>query len=272
MTAQTPSGLRGHLENSERFQKLLDYFVQQSSRAEIDAHPDPEFEKFYSSYVKLFADDTRESIERLAASPIERIFLNSLLLGFTKNDPLGLVIHRTYTDTPKEIDEFLQNLSHFREFIEWYGAKYGNFKDIQAYLTDQVASGAMSTWEHGFICGLMLHYFYLDSSSTFHLTIQPRFRDPRLGKRAIKPDLLFWIPAAPNFRIVIECDGFAYHSTKEAFTRDRKRDRVLTSMGYEVLRFSGTEIFHDPIAVSTELATHLYERRKEYFPECDQAK
>lgn len=258
--------LREYLEDSGRFEKLLEFFVQKHCCEEVQAEDDQEFREFYSSNVRLFADEARRTIAALAGSPIERIFLNSLLLGFTKSDPLGLVVHPAYTDTPNELREFLDTLTKFRGFIAWYRQKFGDFKCIHGYLDEQVARGSMSSDERGFICCLMVRYFYLDSSSTFHLTIQPRFPD-LLGNRSIRPDLLFWIPNAPDFRVVVECDGFAYHSSKESFTRDRKRDRALAARGYEVLRFSGAEIFHNPVEVSTELANHLYERRKKYLPD-----
>lgn len=51
-----------------------------------------------------------------------------------------------------------------------------------------------------------------------------------------------------NFKdIIIECDGHNFHGkTKEQVARDKKRDRYLTSMGYFILRFSGSEIYNNP--------------------------
>lgn len=39
-------------------------------------------------------------------------------------------------------------------------------------------------------------------------------------------------------RLVIEIDGFAYHSDPEQFEQDRRRDAALSALGYRVLRFS----------------------------------
>lgn len=44
-------------------------------------------------------------------------------------------------------------------------------------------------------------------------------------------------------KLNVECDGEAYHSTKEAQIKDRKRDNGLTSIGWSILRFSGKEIY-----------------------------
>ena len=42
--------------------------------------------------------------------------------------------------------------------------------------------------------------------------------------------------------IDLECDGERYHALPGAFTKDRIRNNQLTSLGWYVLRFSGTEI------------------------------
>lgn len=46
-------------------------------------------------------------------------------------------------------------------------------------------------------------------------------------------------------KIAIELDGYEYHSSKEQFTADRKRQRELERQGWRFIRFSGSEIFHD---------------------------
>ncbi|TVX83694.1 DUF559 domain-containing protein [Peribacillus simplex] len=45
-----------------------------------------------------------------------------------------------------------------------------------------------------------------------------------------------------TYRIAIECDGKAFHSSKKAKARDRKRDAYLRSIGWKTLRFSGSTI------------------------------
>lgn len=49
-----------------------------------------------------------------------------------------------------------------------------------------------------------------------------------------------------NFNFVIECDGYEYHSDKEAFQRDKTRDRDLLANGYIPIHFTGSEILNDP--------------------------
>ncbi|MFH1519515.1 MAG: DUF559 domain-containing protein [Candidatus Omnitrophota bacterium] len=43
--------------------------------------------------------------------------------------------------------------------------------------------------------------------------------------------------------IDLECDGERYHALPGAFTKDRIRNNRLASIGWQVLRFSGTEIY-----------------------------
>lgn len=43
--------------------------------------------------------------------------------------------------------------------------------------------------------------------------------------------------------IDLECDGERYHVLPDAFTKDRLRNNQLASFGWQVLRFSGTEVY-----------------------------
>ena len=47
-------------------------------------------------------------------------------------------------------------------------------------------------------------------------------------------------------RRVIEVDGYAYHSTRQATTRDRRKDDDLEAAGYRVTRFTADQILYDP--------------------------
>jgi very-short-patch-repair endonuclease len=47
-------------------------------------------------------------------------------------------------------------------------------------------------------------------------------------------------------RRVIEVDGYAFHSTRQATTRDRRKDDDLEAAGYRVTRFTTDQILHDP--------------------------
>ncbi|MCM3405936.1 endonuclease domain-containing protein [Cytobacillus oceanisediminis] len=51
--------------------------------------------------------------------------------------------------------------------------------------------------------------------------------------------------ALPVYRIAIECDGKAYHSTPKQKARDRRKNAYLKENGWKVLRFSGSRITRD---------------------------
>lgn len=45
---------------------------------------------------------------------------------------------------------------------------------------------------------------------------------------------------------VIELDGHDFHSGKEQRDRDYERERYLQNAGYEVIRFTGTQVMRNP--------------------------
>lgn len=52
----------------------------------------------------------------------------------------------------------------------------------------------------------------------------------------------FW----PDRDVVVEIDGFAYHSHRSAFENDRRRDRILASEGLTVIRVTWRQIQNEP--------------------------
>jgi very-short-patch-repair endonuclease len=70
-------------------------------------------------------------------------------------------------------------------------------------------------------------------------------------------DLLLDGPSGDGVQAVssvfVECDGHDFHErTKEQAKRDRKRDRELQKLGIKVFRFTGSEIFADPLHCAAE--------------------
>jgi very-short-patch-repair endonuclease len=61
-------------------------------------------------------------------------------------------------------------------------------------------------------------------------------------------------------RVVVEVDGFAFHSTRAAFERDRARDQALQVAGYTVLRITWRQLVDEPEAVVAALAAALVAR------------
>jgi very-short-patch-repair endonuclease len=61
----------------------------------------------------------------------------------------------------------------------------------------------------------------------------------------------------PDQRLVIECDGFAAHGTREAFERDRARDRALQVAGWRVVRITWRQLTDDADVIAWQLARLL---------------
>ena len=57
--------------------------------------------------------------------------------------------------------------------------------------------------------------------------------------------------------LVVEVDGFAFHSAREAFERDRMRDARLTRAGLRVMRVTWRRLTGAPQAVVADLAQAL---------------
>ena len=59
-------------------------------------------------------------------------------------------------------------------------------------------------------------------------------------------------------RLVVEVDGFAYHSSREAFERDRRKDADLQAAGLRVVRVTYRQIAHEREALAVRIARQLY--------------
>lgn len=84
-----------------------------------------------------------------------------------------------------------------------------------------------------------------------------------------KPD--FFIDE-PNFCVegfAIEIDGHEWHEkTKEQAANDRRKDRAYLKNGIRPIRFTGTEVFHDPISCvreTLEIVAKFAESISDYY-------
>lgn len=66
--------------------------------------------------------------------------------------------------------------------------------------------------------------------------------------------------ADPELKIAIEVDGRAFHSDRRSFERDRKRQNMLVTRGWIVLRFTWERLVNDPEGVLAEVAAVLASR------------
>lgn len=69
---------------------------------------------------------------------------------------------------------------------------------------------------------------------------------------------------AGHFAVIVECDGHDFHErTKEQARRDRSRDRGLQAAGWSVFRFTGAEIWEDPLKCARQVEQFVHRKRFE---------
>ena len=66
-----------------------------------------------------------------------------------------------------------------------------------------------------------------------------------------------------DVKLVVEIDGRAYHSTPEAFERDRERQNLLVAAGWTVLRFTWRDLTTRPEHVVATILANLARLRRD---------
>jgi very-short-patch-repair endonuclease len=61
----------------------------------------------------------------------------------------------------------------------------------------------------------------------------------------------------PDHRLIVECDGFAAHGTRQAFEDDRAKDRELVVAGWRVMRLTWRQLRDDSDTIARQLASVL---------------
>lgn len=68
-------------------------------------------------------------------------------------------------------------------------------------------------------------------------------------------------------QLIVECDGHDYHDkTKQQASRDKERDREMKKLGYEVFRFTGSDIWNDAYSCAKEaidMVTGITDKKRE---------
>jgi len=60
-------------------------------------------------------------------------------------------------------------------------------------------------------------------------------------------------------KIVIEADGHEFHErTKEQAQHDKQRDREMQTLGWRVMRFTGSEVWKDPVGCAVQVLNLLH--------------
>ncbi len=149
-----------------------------------------------------------------------------------------------------------KNTELTNDHIDWLQTRCVAFYDY--YLNTHLKKLCESPIEEKMLVGLYVVFldFVLATGSwaSFNKTksndaplITPQ---AKIGKYRV--DFLIRIPEKKP--VVVECDGHDFHErTKEQAARDRSRDRTLTEAGYTVVRFTGSEIWKDPMSCAAQV-------------------
>lgn len=248
-----PKELREILQDPEKFWHLAMEFAIQFG----EPGDNKKFGEFFRYSLETVIKQNADYVFSLSESPIETIFLNSLILVFIKSDSPGLAVHRTFNDTEKELKKFRALFAHFKSFLAWCEERSLDFTQIIEFLDNGLKAEKMDQSEREYFDLLLSRYYLLPLEDSFHMTLQPEFPNMEIDGKSIRPDIYFWIPTKPNINILVECDGFDYHSDKGEFSSDRKQDSALQQRGYEILRYSATEIAKNPASASFDLFQRL---------------
>jgi very-short-patch-repair endonuclease len=103
---------------------------------------------------------------------------------------------------------------------------------------------------------------------SIYLTAQ---QEIKVGKKTYFADFVFDsdvqffdVYEGKHKKLVIECDGHEFHErTKEQVRKDNERQYDLKMAGYDVLRFSGSEIFNTPYACAEKAISYIKKLIKE---------
>ncbi len=214
-----------------------------------------DFLVYFTEVVRQRSADAGAIIHRYSESPIERVFLTSLVLLFLKSDPLAFRFTPPCGDAPRQIRDAKKD--HLR-VLEWVKAFKSNppGTDFAAWLDELEKAADLPIPNREDLkteAILALVGFF----KAYHFTPQAGFPPASPSGRRSRVDLLVWYPEHPGPGLIVECDGYAFHYTKAAFLSDRQRDRRLLRQGYQVVRYAGTEIANRPAETASDLYDHL---------------
>lgn len=99
----------------------------------------------------------------------------------------------------------------------------------------------------------MIFYYAFDILKPGYLWLEPQYEIITPSEKKYVCDFVFdtddnalSVKYEHSFKIAIECDGFEYHRTKQQMIHDNLKDLALKKMGYDVLHFSGSQIYNEP--------------------------
>lgn len=257
--------IRDVLSSREKSRGFYCDFVDQCYRVEtFESKEEREMAHALRGFIQESFASELAWIGQASESPIEQMFCAAVLLiarvkyfnllRFTPPVGDGLPNYR------ERLRDWIQTAMEWEQEAEKQGGSPAELTEFLPFLMEE---GEISKDERSglmFFRGVYLAMGYKDA---FHLTQQsPLPSAATVDGHGVRPDLSVWLPLDDSFNLLIECDGYAYHKDRQSFTDDRRRDRALKALGYEVLRFSGLEIHANPLEAALDLVEYLKQRQQ----------
>lgn len=132
----------------------------------------------------------------------------------------------------------ISTIAELRSVLHWANVCDRGFYDLPEFISICLAIESPIEW------------LMFGALTDFPLRLTPQFS---IGKYRV--DFL-----VNDTNICVEIDGHEYHKTKEQRTRDAKREREIERLGYQVIRFTGSEVFRD----KDGCAWDVYEAYQQY--------
>jgi very-short-patch-repair endonuclease len=188
----------------------------------------------------LGGSHSREGIRvhrhRLAAAEITRSPDGALPV----TTPMRALLDSATTDTPHELERACHRAAHLR-LLDASAVPPGRrgargLRIAMQSLAAQDPQLSRSDLEEAFLA----------------IVARAGLPPPRVNARVHGLEVDFHWPAA---RLAVEADSRRYHLTPAAFERDRRRDATLQNAGHRVLRFTDSQIAHEPAYVVATLTS-----------------
>lgn len=244
------------LDDPVKFPKLLARLASEAAADVVAAGHFTEAPEYVEHALHILATRHCRLVFECAQSPIERVWINSLQTQFLRCSSM-LVTTPPIPDFPAFYSNFQRTLVAVDRFLKWHRRNGGSLCNVDEYLDGLVQSGRLDSAERDRAYCDAMDYGLMPYRHAFHVTLQAGF--PKSGPRGknIRIDALIWRPDRPDLRVAVECDGYAFHSSRQSFTQDRQRDRRLNALGVKVFRFSGSEINSNPPEAVGDLYDYL---------------
>ncbi len=207
-------------------------------------------------------------------SPIERLFLCSLLTVSMRFSPFMIAITAPIVANvfPAKMSAYHQRIQSIKRDVHKHKFPTADIVQVLEELEPTaytIIPKHLNAMGRGAINNM--DYLTYGLGKSFHVSIQPTFDKVRVEGKSIRPDMMLWVPTRPEFKLIVECDGYQYHSDKETFSKDRIRDRVLQQQGYQVFRFSGHEIVQNATLKANEFIDYLSDLADKFDLDMEQA-